>query len=55
MMKWVVAVYLWHLVYGFKLGAFYQPKDIPETPRPDGPHGRPRPTDTRASGRAGSG
>ena len=30
-MKWVVAVYLWHIVYGFTLGAFYQPNDIPET------------------------
>lgn len=28
-LKWIVAVYLWHLVYGFNLGAFYQPKDIP--------------------------
>lgn len=28
--KWVVAVYLWHIVYGFTLGAFYQPNDIPE-------------------------
>ena len=24
-LKWVLAVYLWHLVYGFHLGAFYQP------------------------------
>jgi hypothetical protein len=23
--KWLVAVYLWHIVYGFNLGAFYQP------------------------------
>ena len=30
-LKWVVAVYLWHIVYGFTLGAFYQPKDIPVT------------------------
>jgi hypothetical protein len=28
-LKWLVAVYLWHIVYGFNLGAFYQPKDIP--------------------------
>ena len=28
---WLVAVYLWHLVYAFHLGAFYQPKDIPAT------------------------
>jgi hypothetical protein len=27
-LKWVVAVYLWHIVYGFNLGAFYQP--LPE-------------------------
>jgi hypothetical protein len=26
---WLVAVYLWHIVYGFHLGAFYQPRDIP--------------------------
>jgi hypothetical protein len=26
--KWLVAVYLWHVVYGFNLGAFYQP--LPE-------------------------
>ena len=26
-----VAVYLWHLVYAFNLGAFYQPKDVAET------------------------
>ena len=25
--KWLFAVYLWHVVYGFTLGAFYQPKD----------------------------
>jgi hypothetical protein len=24
-LKWVFAVYLWHIVYGFHLGAFYQP------------------------------
>jgi hypothetical protein len=29
--KWVVAVYLWHIVYGFNLGAFYQPRDLPAT------------------------
>jgi len=29
--KWVVAVYLWHIVYGFNLGAFYQPRDVPAT------------------------
>jgi hypothetical protein len=29
--SWLVAVYLWHIVYGFNLGAFYQPKDIPAT------------------------
>ena len=29
--KWLLAVYLWHVVYGFTLGAFYQPKDIPAT------------------------
>ncbi len=23
--KWLIAVYLWHIVYGFNLGAFYQP------------------------------
>ena len=27
--KWLLAVYLWHLVYGFNLGAFYQPKEMP--------------------------
>jgi len=26
--KWLVAVYLWHIVYGFNLGAFFQP--LPE-------------------------
>jgi hypothetical protein len=26
--RWVFAIYLWHVVYGFTLGAFYQPKDI---------------------------
>jgi hypothetical protein len=30
-LKWVLAVYLWHIVYGFHLGAFYQPREIPET------------------------
>ncbi len=29
--SWLVAVYLWHIVYGFTLGAFYQPKDVPAT------------------------
>jgi hypothetical protein len=29
--KWLIAVYLWHIVYGFNLGAFYQPKDVPAT------------------------
>ena len=29
--KWLIAVYLWHLVWAFNLGAFYQPKDIPVT------------------------
>jgi hypothetical protein len=29
--KWVIAVYLWHIVYGFHLGAFYQPRDVPAT------------------------
>ena len=29
--KWLLAVYLWHIVYGFNLGAFYQPKEISET------------------------
>jgi hypothetical protein len=29
--KWLAAVYLWHLVWAFNLGAFYQPKDIPAT------------------------
>jgi hypothetical protein len=24
-LKWLIAVYLWHIVYGFNLGAFYQP------------------------------
>jgi hypothetical protein len=28
---WLVAVYLWHLVYAFHLGAFYQPNDVPAT------------------------
>lgn len=28
-LKWVAAVYLWHIVYAFHLGAFYQPRDIP--------------------------
>ncbi len=27
--KWLLAVYLWHLVYAFNLGSFYQPKDVP--------------------------
>ena len=27
--KWLLAVYLWHVVYGLNLGLFYQPKDIP--------------------------
>ena len=25
--SWLIAVYLWHLVYAFNLGAFFQPKD----------------------------
>ncbi len=29
--KWLFAVYLWHIVYGLNLGAFYQPNDIPVT------------------------
>jgi hypothetical protein len=33
-LKWVVAVYLWHIVYGFNLGAFYQPRDVPATEQP---------------------
>ncbi len=46
-MKWVVAVYLWHIVYGFTLGAFYQPKDIPETAEACRiATGGPGPTDT---------
>lgn len=28
---WLVAVYLWHLVYAFNLGAFYQPNEVPAT------------------------
>ncbi len=28
-LKWVIAVYLWHIVYGFHLGAFYQPREVP--------------------------
>ena len=27
--QWLVAVYLWHIVYGFTLGAFYQPLPKP--------------------------
>lgn len=27
--KWLLAVYLWHVVYGLNLGAFYSPKDLP--------------------------
>jgi hypothetical protein len=30
-LKWVIAVYLWHIVYGFHLGAFYQPREVPAT------------------------
>ena len=30
-LSWVVAVYLWHIVYGINLGLFYNPKDLPET------------------------
>jgi hypothetical protein len=26
--KWLIAVYLWHLVYAFNLGAFFQPNEI---------------------------
>lgn len=29
--KWLIAVYLWHLVYALNLGAFYQPKEAPAT------------------------
>jgi hypothetical protein len=29
--KWLVAVYLWHIVYGLNLGLFYQPKEQPAT------------------------
>ena len=29
--KWLLAVYLWHLVYAFNLGAFYQPRDVKVT------------------------
>jgi small-conductance mechanosensitive channel len=29
--KWLIAVYLWHIVYGFTLGSFYQPKDVTVT------------------------
>jgi hypothetical protein len=28
--SYVVAVYLWHIVYGINLGLFYNPKDVPE-------------------------
>jgi hypothetical protein len=27
--KWLVAVYLWHFVYGLNLGALYQPNETP--------------------------
>lgn len=27
--KWTVALFLWHFVYGFHLGAFYQPTNKP--------------------------
>jgi hypothetical protein len=30
--KWLIAVYLWHLVYAFNLGAFYQPKEVVAAP-----------------------
>lgn len=30
-LKWLLAVYLWHIVYGFHLGAFYQPREIAAT------------------------
>lgn len=26
-LKWLASVYLWHIVYGFNLGAFYQPNE----------------------------
>lgn len=29
--KWLIAVYLWHIVYGINLGLFYQPKERPAT------------------------
>jgi hypothetical protein len=29
--KWVLAIYLWHIVYGINLGLFYQPKETAET------------------------
>jgi hypothetical protein len=29
--KWLIAVYLWHIVYGLNLGLFYQPKEQPAT------------------------
>ena len=29
--KWLLAVYLWHLVYAFTLGSFYQPNEVPAT------------------------
>ena len=35
--KWLVAVYLWHFVYAFNLGLFYQPNETPaEAPAPTG-------------------
>ncbi|HYN69052.1 MAG TPA: hypothetical protein VEX41_02430 [Candidatus Eisenbacteria bacterium] len=30
-LKWVAAVYLWHIVYGFNLGAIYNPAPVPVT------------------------
>mgnify|MGYP001551993847 CR=1 FL=1 len=27
--KWLIAVYLWHLVYAINLGALYQPNETP--------------------------
>jgi len=39
--KWLVAVYLWHIVYGINLGLFYNPEESPATAA--------KPTDTPAA------
>jgi hypothetical protein len=48
-LSWLAAVYLWHIVYGFNLGLFYNPKDLPETKEATETKDLPETTEATAS------